>query len=507
MVIAYLPYRISRVYRNQLPAGSRSTLTLPFRPSLNAWVRRTCDASGQLLGGTFLMAGAVGGVPQVWAQQNGGQPLAATVDSMASLATRVDELDQQIRVLNRIGELAADSAAAAAKDRQWATANGKDGFSLKSADGRYTLRFRGYFQGDGRFYANESVPAVDNLLIRRARPIIEATVGRYFEFRLMPDFGGTSPTIFDAYWDGKFAPEFTVRAGKFKPPIGLERLQSATDIPFAERGLPTNLVPSRDIGLQVAGDISEGLFAYQIGVFNGVPDLANGGDDVSNAKDFAGRVFVQPLKIGSFRPLGLGIAASTGFERGSTTASGLPSYRTPGQQTVFRYNSSATTPANNVYANGRRTRLSPQGYFYTGPFGLLGEYVISKNEVTRADATAELEHSAWQAEGSFFLTGEKNSFRSPTPKRPFDPRERGFGAVELVARYGELAFDEASFPLYATLTSSVQKEKAWVVGVNWHFTRAVKIAVNYERTTFTGGAPTGDREPENAVITRFQTSF
>jgi hypothetical protein len=35
----------------------------------------------------------------------------------------------------------------------------------------------------------------------------------------------------------------------------------------------------------------------------------------------------------------------------------------------------------------------------------------------------------------------------------------------------------------------------------------VKIAVNYERTTFTGGAVTGDREPENAVITRFQTSF
>jgi hypothetical protein len=58
----------------------------------------------------------------------------------------------------------------------------------------------------------------------------------------MPDLGGIAPTIFDAYWDGKFVPQFTVRAGKFKPPIGLERLQSATDIAFAERGLPTNLV-------------------------------------------------------------------------------------------------------------------------------------------------------------------------------------------------------------------------------------------------------------------------
>jgi sulfate/thiosulfate transport system substrate-binding protein len=48
--------------------------------------------------------------------------------------------------------------------------------------------------------------------------------------------------------------------------------------------------------------------------------------------------------------------------------------------------------------------------------------------------------------------------------------------------------------------------------VNWHFTRAVKLAVNYEHTSFTGGATArsgapADREPENAVITRFQTSF
>ena len=453
---------------------------------------------------------AVGGPQQLMGQQNGGIAVRTVRDTSPdpSLEARVDQLDQEIRVLQRLREIAADSAAAAAKDRQSATANAKDGFSIKSADGKYSLRFRGYIQSDGRFFPNsEAVPAVDNLLIRRARPIIEAAVGRYFEFRLMPDFGGTAPAIFDAYWDGKFAPEFTVRAGKFKPPIGLERLQSATDVMFAERGLPTNLVPSRDIGLQIAGDISEGLFAYQVGVFNGVADLANGGDDLSNAKDFAARVFVQPFKSGSFRPLGVGIAASTGFERGSITSVGLPSYRTPGQQTVFRYNSSTTTPANNVYADGKRTRIAPQGYYYTGPFGVLGEYVISRNEVNRAGAVAELEHTAWQASGSFFLTGEKNAFRSPMPKRPFDLKEGGFGAIELVARYGELILDEASFPTYATITSSAQKAKAAGVGINWHFTRAVKVSLDYERTTFTGGAATGDREPENAVIGRFQTSF
>jgi phosphate-selective porin OprO and OprP len=453
--------------------------------------------------GLILVSGIVGTAPRVLAQQS-----ASSGTMVQSLERRVADLDQQLRILQRLRELAADSAVAAAKEKVTATASAKDGFSLKSADGKYMLRFRGYFQSDGRLFpSTETVGGVNNLLIRRARPILEATVGRYFDFRLMPDFGGTSPAIFDAYWDGKFVPQFTVRAGKFKPPVGLERLQSATDIVFAERGLPTNLVPSRDVGLQVAGDLSDGLFGYQVGVFNGVPDLANGGDDLSNAKDFAARIFVQPFTAGILRGLGVGVAGSAGLERGSASAPALPTYRTPGQQTFFRYNSSPTTPANNVFANGKRTRLSPQGYLYTGSLGLLGEYVVSRNEVTQAGVTAELEHSAWGTTGSFYLTGEKAGFRSPAPRKPFDLKEGGFGALELVGRYGELALDEASFPTYATATASAQKAKAWGLGINWHFTRAVKIAVNYERTTFRGGSPAGNREPENAVITRFQTSF
>src|SRR3954468_25083493 len=465
----------------------------------------------------FLVLVAVSGAPQLWAQQNGQvstivkrDSVPNASDTLSSLTARVAELDQQVRILNRLHEISSDSAAAAAKDQQSVTASAKDGFSFKSADGQYLLRLRGYVQVDGRLFASdEAVPTTDNMLLRRVRPILEGAVGRYFCFRLMPDFGGSSPAIFDAYFDGNFTPAFTVRAGKFKPPLGLERLQSAQDIMFAERGLPNNLVPSRDIGLQIAGDISDGLFAYQAGVFNGVADLANGGDDLSDAKDFAGRVFVQPFKSGSFRPFGLGIAGSTGLERASITTSGLPSYRTPGQNTLFKYGSSTTTPANNVFADGRRIRIAPQDYFYSGPFGLLGEYTISRNTVNKAGAVAELEHKAWQAEGSFFLTGEKNSFKSPTIKKPFDLTEgsRGFGAIELVARYGELNLDPASFPTYASLTTSVQKAKAVGVGVNWHFTRAVKVMVDYERTTFTGGATTGDRESENAVITRFQTSF
>lgn len=452
--------------------------------------------------GMILLGGSVGMAPRGWAQQVGPS------DSV-SLENRVNELDQQIRVLLRLRELAADSATAAAKDKITATASPKDGFSIKSADGKYAVRLKGLLQTDGRFFLSDSaLPATNTFFVRRARPILEATVGKYLEFRLQPDFGQGTTVLFDAYSDVKIAPAFAVRVGKFKPPVDLERYQSASDIVFAERALATNLAPNRDVGLMFSGDISTGLFTWQAGVFNGVPDLGNGDGDVSDARDFVGRVFLQPFKLGTLAGLGVGIAGTTGLERGTPAAPAtVAGYRTPAQQTFFRYTSSSTTPANNVYADGRRSRLAPQAYFYSGPLGLHGEYIQSWQAVTRTGTTVTLKHTAWQTTGSFFLTGEKNSFKSASPKKPLDPKAGTFGAVELAARYSELSLDDATFPTFASTASSASKAKAWAVGLNWYLAKAIKVVADYEHTTFTGGATTGDREAENFVATRVQYSF
>ncbi len=462
------------------------------------------------LSGIVLISGGVVLPPQGMAQTQSAGDSSPGGDSVPkTLEERVDELDQQVRILQRLRELAAESLATAAKDRQTATANAKDGFSLRSADGKYTLRLRGYAQADGRFYPSDDGKVIGNsLFLRRARPILEASVGRYFEFRIMPDFAQGQTTLFDAYWEGKFLPEFTVRAGKSKTPVGFERLQSATDMTFAERGLPTNLAPNRDIGLSVAGDISQGLFAYQVGVFNGVPDLGNGDADLTDSKDVAGRVFFQPFRRGTLKGAGFGISGSTGSELGSGTTTGLSGYRSPSQQTVFRYRTDATTPANSVIANGRRSRVSPHAYVGVGSLGVLGEYIVSSQEVSLGASTARLSHHAWGASAGFVLTGEQAGFRSPTPRKPFDLGQKTWGALEIAARYGELDLDDDAFPIYANPSSSVSKEKALGVGVNWYLTKQVKVSVNYEHTTFEGGAVDGaDRPSEDFVVTRFQHAF
>jgi phosphate-selective porin OprO and OprP len=460
----------------------------------------------QWVSGIGLIMGSLVLAPESVAQTALSATDVVEIDT-SSLASRVDALDQQIRVLERLRELAADSAATAAKTRQSATANAKDGFSLKSADGQYSLKLRGYAQADGRFFPSDGAGTIaNNFFLRRARPILEVTVGQYFGFRIMPDFGNGQTALLDAYWEGKFDPAFSVRAGKFKPPIGFERIQSATDINFAERGLPTNLAPSRDIGLQVGGE-SGGVFEYQIGIFNGAADLASADGDLNDSKDLAARVFVQPIERGALKGLGVGLSGSTGVAQGSATATDLPGYRSASQQTFFRYRTDALVPGNTVIAEGRRSRLSPHAYIGLGSFGVLGEYIVNRQEVRRGATVAELTHKAWQASGSFFLTGEHAGFRSPTPRKPFDLKAGTFGAIELAARYGELDIDDDAFPALADAASSAGKAKGLGLGVNWHLNRQIKVLVSYEHTTFEGGAETGDRASENFVVARFQHSF
>ncbi|HBK46004.1 MAG TPA: porin [Xanthomonadaceae bacterium] len=412
-------------------------------------------------------------------------------------------LDQRLRVIERKLELQDEERTARAKDAPVVAVNDK-GASFKSADGAYEIRLRGLLQGDGRFYIDDdAVPQNDTFLIRTARPIIEGSLGKLVAFRLTPEFAGDSASIVDAYIDVRLDPAYTLRAGKFTSPVGLERLQSSSALADTERALVSELAPNRDLGVQLQGEVAGGTVSYALGVFNGTVD---GRDAVTSNPDndfeYAGRVFFEPFKngTGAWSGLGFGVGASVGDKRGSGN-NFLPRYRTPGQVQFFNYRGTAS-------ADGRNLRWSPQGYFYRNGFGFLGEYIVSRQQVALDGNRADLENKAWQATASYVLTGEDAGYRGVTrPSRPVG-KNGGRGAWELVGRYGVLEVDDAAFPLFASADAAARRAEAWTLGVNWYLTSNLKLVFNYSQTRFDGGALAGaDREDEKAVFSRLQVAF
>lgn len=477
----------------------------------------------------------------------------------------VQELSQQVKVLQRKGELNDEEAAAAKKEAPVVSASER-GFSIKSADGNNELRLRGQIQTDARFYpghdgyssgngstASPAVSAPDTALLKQFRPILQGTVAGKYDFLLTPDFGGGKVVVQDAYVDARFTPWAQVKVGKQKTPFGLERLQGDADGKFIERGLPNNLVPNRDIGIQLHGLLAENTIDYAVGVFNGVID-GNSSDSFTNSdtdnnidKELVARVFATPFKNdpGLLQNLGVGLAATYSDFRGSglgvnaTTAqsaseSNLPSFRSNlGQLSFFKYRTAAAgaTTTTGTFADGERLRWSPQFYYYTGPFGLFGEYVAVDQDVSKLNAGVKrsdrLNNDAWQIVASWVLTGEDAGYTNPIPKRPFDlATGAGIGAWELVARYGEINIDNKAFKPFGTGTAAAQlarsyadprasakQASAWAAGINWYLNRNLKLALDYEETRFDGGwtnaAGTSfeDRPTEKVVSSRLQIAF
>jgi phosphate-selective porin OprO/OprP len=327
----------------------------------------------------------------------------------------------------------------------------------------------------------------------------------------MPDFVNTGNRVFDAHVDQKLSDHISVRAGKFKAPVSLERLQSATDLAFIERGAPTNLAPNRDFGAMVYGNILSNVIEYQAGIFNGNQDLGNTDNDDDDKKDFIARIFSLPFSNTSYVPLqnlGLGIAGSVGDREGNPTKTILGNNVSAAQQTIFRYRSGSNANTDNAYANGTQWRLYPQGYWFYKNFGLLGEYAISNVEVTRNNISDSLQNRAYQLSAGYVLTGERLNFSNRVqPFTDFDLDKGTWGAFELVARVTGTQIDDKAFPNFANITQSVKKADTVGLGVNWYLNKATKFSVDFEDTRFKGGATFGDRPDEKVILSRVQFNF
>lgn len=415
---------------------------------------------------------------------------------------------------------------------------GADGYTLESGDGANAIHFRGNLSFDGRYYLDSNTPATaDTWLIRRLRPTLEGRLGDYFDFRFMPDFAQGRMVLQDAWGDVRIRPWLVLQFGKFKAPVGLERLELEQFARFIEVSLPSDLLPYRDLGLKLGGTLGRGFLTYDVGLFDGALD--GGSTDGNPVPDqnasgkftWEGRLFGRAfLETGPawLRGLGLGLAGTYGNVRGvatpatataaAATTALLAGYRTPGQQPMFAYRSNTAASGFNsaTIAAGLERRLVPQLYYSYRSWSLMGEYVDEHQAVTRSVSalsarTATLHNNAWQIEGACFLTGEDEAYDRAAPARSFGFGRGGPGAWELVARYHELRFDARAFTAgaqsFANPQTAALAAHAIGTGVNWYLNAGFKVQLDYEVTRFEGGAATGDRPDERVLLSQFALIF
>jgi phosphate-selective porin OprO and OprP len=374
------------------------------------------------------------------------------------------------------------------------------------------IHIGGLLQTEARTFLHDGTLYTNDLVLRRARIDINGTAANWVDFRILPDFGLGATTIQDAWIDVHYHTNaIRLQVGKFKEPVGLELIQFDPEMMFIERSLASDLVPNRDIGVQLHGVIGRGTLTWNAGVFDGVPDGGSTDHAVGNNKDASGRVFIQPFAltgVPALRAFGVGAGGTIGTKLGTSASPLLPSFNTSGQETPFFSYLKGPLKADTAVADGRASRATANGYWYVDRLGLLSEYVASWQAVTRDAKTATLRNSAWGASASVALTNDHPSYYGMSPRHPFDPVNGHWGAVEVLGRYALLRVDSTAFADdFADATKSARRAKATAIGATWTWNRAVRWQINYERTFFLGGAKRGNREPENALLTEAQLVF
>jgi phosphate-selective porin OprO/OprP len=379
------------------------------------------------------------------------------------------------------------------------TSGYKDGFILAASDGSSKLYIGGIAQFDGRLFVDDNPdPGADQFYFQTLRIDLRGTIFDHYDFRFLPDFAGGKLVVQDAYVDTRYSDALKIRFGKTKVPFGIERLQNETSTVFAQRGLPTNLVPNRDLGVELFGELARGALAYQVGIFNGVADGASGDGDLTNGKEAAARVFVRPWAqsgIWWLANLGAGGAVTYGDKDANVAQPDTPQWKTPAQSTIFQY-------ADTVVADGLHWRATAQGTWYAGPLGLLGEYVRSTQHIVLNGTHERVAASAWQAVGQWVITGEDATYNSVSPAHRY-------GAFDVVGRVEHIGLDDDHVfdAGFADPTKSVQSAWSSGVGADWFANRAFRAVIDLERTWFELGAKSGNRATETSIEARVQLAF
>lgn len=355
---------------------------------------------------------------------------------------------------------------------------------IESADGKYSFQPFGRVHLDATFFDDDKADHPDNANFRRARLGFKGNLGEDFEYKSEFDFGeeGVNFKEVTLAYTGLDAAD--IKIGHQKPSFGMENNTSSNYLMFIERAAPTNaFTRDEEIGLNIlAGGDNWSLGG---GVFNEDAAPAAGDPDEQITFDVRGSVNLLGLideETASVLHLGAGY-----------------SYRDPHTTVSFAAAPAGEGPS--IINTGNISSVEDVGVYSAelaavfGPVSFQGEYF--NTDVNRSGTgNSDIDFDGYYAQAGLFLTGESRPYKGSTgnfgrvkPQNAFSPKNGGWGAWELLARYENVDLNDNG----AGITGGELKNTT--VGLNWHLTDYIRLMADVTDVDTDSNAATADDDP------------
>ncbi len=370
------------------------------------------------------------------------------------------------------------------------------GFEWRSEDDEYVLQFHNLTQVDYRGYEQGGQQPIvhDSFTIPREWFMWSGRLGKPYEYFVSIQNAVDTVSMLDVFLNVHFDDRLQFKFGRYKTPFTYEFYAVPIQgLLTPERSLYfNNFGLNRSEGFQGWGQLFDHKLDWAAGIFNqnrnSFLDMADGKAFLAflNWRPFADRIDspLENLAIGGSvmtadaayspvpNPMRTNVATS------GSGVLGVPflTFNTNARE----YGTRALWDAHVAYYYRHLTLIAEGGGGYT-------TYALSTSLYNRVKVPV----NSFYIEAGYFITGETTSSRNVVrPIHNFDlrPGFRGPGAIELFARYNQLAMGNQIF------TGGFADPNQWTkslymtdVGVNWSWTQQIKWVFDWQHAVF--GSP------------------